>query len=253
MTEINAAEVIGKIEKELIVCGDILLHADRSDKMTESKEGHANFVTTYDKMIQNILAEKLLEIVPGAVFVGEEDDVRAQIEKGWSFIVDPIDGTTNFIMDLKESAISVGLLLDGAPYIGVCYNPYLNEMYTAVKGGGAYLNGAPIHVSKKPLSEGLVLFGTAPYYPEFTAPTFNMCADYLKKALDVRRAGSAVLDLCKLAAGRAVRFFEFRLSPWDYAAASLIVEEAGGIITTLENTPLTFDRPCSVFARNREE
>lgn len=234
-------------------CGEIILHADRSKSCIDEKAGHANFVTAYDKRVQQALQEKLLGLLPEAAFVGEEEDIHAPIAAGYAFIVDPIDGTTNFIKDYHMSAISVGLVKDGERYMGVVYNPYLNEMFTAVKGQGAYLNGEPVRVSSEPLSNGVVLFGTAPYYEELAGKSFEMAYDYFKRALDVRRSGSAALDLCSVAAGRAELFFELRLCPWDFAAGSLIVEEAGGKVTTVEGGQLTLHEPCSVLATNGVE
>lgn len=243
--------LIEKIADAVRECGEIMLHADRTGNYVDEKCGHANFVTIYDKKVQEELKKRLFEILPEAVFVGEEEEIHASIKKGLAFIVDPIDGTTNFIKDYNTSAISVGLTKEGQPYMGVVYNPYLDEMFTAEKGKGAFLNGKPIHVSKQPLSNGIVLFGTAPYYENLTKKSFQMAYDYFKKALDVRRSGSAALDLCTIAAGRAELFFELQLSPWDYAAGSLIVKEAGGIVTTVEGTTITLDKPCSILAANR--
>lgn len=256
--KINSENTINSEVKELLEkltdcmkeCGKLILNADRGSALIDEKAGHANFVTTYDKMVQVKLQESFAKIMPEAVFVGEEEDIHASIEKGYAFIVDPIDGTTNFIKDYHTSAISVGLLKDGEQFFGAVYNPYLDELFTAVKGCGAFLNGKPIHVSNQPLSNGVVLFGTAPYYEELNRASFDMAYDYFKKALDIRRSGSAALDLCSVAAGRAELFFELKLSPWDYAAGSLIITEAGGIVTTVEGEPLTFDKPCSVLARN---
>jgi len=239
-----------KIADAVCECGKIMLDAVRTADMVETKEGHANFVTVYDKKVQETLRKKLLEILPEAVFVGEEDDVHVSIKKGFAFIVDPIDGTTNFIKDYHVSAISVGLAKDGEKYIGVVYNPYLDEMFTAERGKGAFLNGRPIHVSRNPLSEGIVLFGTAPYYEELSKKSFQMAYAYFKKALDVRRSGSAAIDLCSIAAGRAELYFELRLSPWDFAAGALIVEEAGGVVTTVEGGAVTLGQKCSVLATN---
>jgi len=243
-------ELLTKLTDVMKECGKIMLNADRDAAMIDEKAGHANFVTTYDKMVQVKLQESFAKILPEAVFVGEEEDIHASIEKGYAFIVDPIDGTTNFIKDYHISAISVGLLKDGEQFLGAVYNPYLDELFTAVKGEGAYLNGQPIHVSNQPLSNGVVLFGTAPYYEELNRKSFDMAYEYFKQALDIRRSGSAALDLCSIASGRAELYFELRLSPWDYAAGSLIVTEAGGIVTTVEGEPITFDKPCSVLARN---
>ena len=139
---------------------------------------------------------------------------------------------------------------NGEKYIGVVYNPYLDEMFTAERGKGAFLNGRPIHVSRNPLSEGIVLFGTAPYYEELSKKSFQMAYAYFKKALDVRRSGSAAIDLCSIAAGRAELYFELRLSPWDFAAGALIVEEAGGVVTTVEGGAVTLGQKCSVLATN---
>jgi len=231
-------------------CGSIMTEAVRDSSMVTAKEGHANFVTTYDKAIQEKLREGLLKLKPDAVFVGEEEDIHPSIFDGLAFVVDPIDGTTNFIRDYKQSCISVALLEKGVPVLGLVYNPYLDEMFTARKGGGAFLNGERIHVSDLPLELGIVLFGTSPYYPELNKKSFDLAYDYFKNALDIRRSGSSALDLCSIASGRAEVFFELRLSPWDYAAGSLIVTEAGGKVTTAEGEPLRFDCPCSVLASN---
>lgn len=198
--------------KEIIAavrtCGTIILNADRTKSGIDEKAGHANFVTAYDKKVQEELQKKLLAILPEAVFVGEEEDVHASVADGYAFIVDPIDGTTNFIKDYHASAISVGLTKDGERYMGVVYNPYLDEMFTAVRGQGAFLNGRPIQVSNQPLENGIVIFGTAPYYEDLAKKSFDMAYQYFCKALDVRRSGSAAIDLCNVAAGRAELFFE---------------------------------------------
>lgn len=234
-------------------CGKIILNAERSTAMVNEKAGHANFVTAYDKKVQEELQKRLLGILPEAVFVGEEEDIHASIEKGYAFIVDPIDGTTNFIKDYHTSAISVGLTRDGKQYIGVVYNPYLDEMFTAQRGYGAYCNGKPIHVSDQPLSNGIVIFGTAPYYEELNEKSFRLAYEYFRKSLDIRRSGSSAIDLCSIAAGRAELFFELRLSPWDYAAGSLIVQEAGGKVSRVEGGDITLSEPCSVKAWNGVE
>ena len=244
------ADMQKEIEKLMKECGGIMTGAVRDPSMVTAKEGHANFVTTYDKVIQEKLRENLLKLLPEAVFVGEEENIHPGINEGYAFVVDPIDGTTNFIRDYKQSCISVALLKDGVQQMGLVYNPYLDEMFTAVKGGGAYLNGARIRVSGLPVEQGIVIFGTSPYYRELNRKSFDLAYIYFQRALDIRRSGSSALDLCNIAAGRAEVFFELRLSPWDYAAGSLIVTEAGGVVTTAEGNPLRFDVPCSVMATN---
>lgn len=243
-------ETMEQIQTLVRECGEIMLKADRNSILIDAKAGSANFVTEYDKKVQEALKKGLKEIFPEAVFLGEEGIENTFSNEGMFLIVDPIDGTTNFIKDYHTSCISVGVIKDGEKEAGVVFNPYLNEMFYAIKGEGAYLNGKAIHVSKEPLSNGIVLFGTSPYYEELNEKSFKMAYDYFKIALDIRRSGSAAIDLCSIAAGRAELYFELKLSPWDYAAGALIVEEAGGIVTTEEGGALTFDKPCSVIARN---
>lgn len=243
-------DILNKICEKMRECGKVLLEADRSEVGVDSKAGHGNFVTKYDKMIQKMLEKSLPEIIPEAVFVGEEEDAHSSIEKGLAFIVDPIDGTTNFIRDYHMSCISVGVTKDGEPYMGAVYNPYLDEMFTAIKGHGAFLNGKQIKVTRNETRDAIVIFGTSPYYEELSRQSFDMAYDYLLKAVDVRRSGSAAIDLCNVACGRADIFFELKLSPWDYAAGTIIVTEAGGKVTTVDGGKITLDRPCSIKASN---
>ena len=245
----DGQKIISEIEKVVRHCGERMLTADRASFDVEGKTGNGNFVTHYDKLNQEELQTELLKIVPEAVFVGEEEDVHAAIDKGLSFIVDPIDGTMNFIRDLKASVVSVGLLEDGVPMIGVIYNPYRDELFTAERGKGAFLNGKPIHVSNRPIRESIVLYGSASYYPELFEKTHRMLTEFSRRVFDIRRSGSVALDLCDLAAGRGEIVFECRLCPWDYAGAAVIVEEAGGRISKFDGSPLDFGAPCEVFAR----
>lgn len=231
-------------------CGEIMLGASDIERTIHQKEGKGNFVTDYDSRVQAALKEKLLELVPDAVFFGEEDEAdRADISQGYAFIVDPIDGTSNFMRGYRASCISVALASDGYPVMGVVYNPYMQETFYAEKGKGAFLNGKPIHTSDRTLEQGLVLFGTAPYREDLAKRSFEVAYRYFSRAEDLRRSGSAAIDLCALACGRAEFYFELILCPWDYAAGALIVEEAGGIVSDLEGNPVTFDQKQTVAAR----
>ena len=232
-------------------CGLFIKNVDRGHLHIDAKSGRANFVTEYDKQVQEMLRVGLREIMPDAHFVGEEGTTQAFAPVGKFFIVDPIDGTTNFIKDYNFSCISVALVVDGVAELGVVYNPYADEMFCARRGHGATCNGKRLHVSEEPLENGIVVFGTAPYNEELKEKTFKLAYAYSRKAIDVRRSGSAALDLCTIAAGRAELFFALRLSPWDYAAGGLIVTEAGGLVSDCAGQPLAYDRPCSVLARNR--
>ena len=228
--------------------GKIMLDAHPAAGQIDEKEGHANFVTAYDVAVQKFLLGRLSAILPEAAFLGEEGDGDRTVGEGYTFIVDPIDGTTNFICGYQQSAVSIGLAKDGEIALGVVYNPFREEMYWAEKGKGAYLNGNPLHVRDRGLQEGLVCFGTSPYNPEFWDRTFRAVRELLPRTMDLRRQGSAALDIAYVAANRNVLFFECKLSPWDYAAGRCILEEAGGVLCTMEGEKADFNRVSSILA-----
>ena len=243
------------ILNEIIVaakeCGQVMLQADRNNFGIKDKAGKANFVTAYDCKIQEMLQIKLAQILPEAEFLGEEEDCRINRKAEYIFVVDPIDGTTNFIKDYHMSCVSIGLIRNGKRYLGVVHNPYFDETFSAISGEGAYMNGNAIHVSSDDLENGVVLFGSSPYNTELAKASFELAYEYFQKCLDIRRSGSAALDLCSIASGRAELYFELILSPWDFAAGALIVEEAGGIVTTVEGDTLLCLEKSSVLARNK--
>lgn len=230
--------------------GDIVLSARDVSAHTHEKTSAADLVTEYDLAVENFLKEKLPPLLPGSIFYGEEEKENADPSRGWAFIVDPIDGTTNFVRGLRQSAISVALAKDGAVEYGVVYDPYKGELFSARRGGGAYLNGAPIHVSSRPLSEGVFGMGTAIYRREYLEPTMRLTEQLFRRSCDFRRLGAAALDLCNVACGRTELFFEYSLCPWDYAAGSLIVTEAGGFVCSLEGRPLPVTERSSAWVSN---
>ena len=231
--------------------GEIILSAKDVASQTHEKTSAADLVTEYDLAVEHFLKEKLPPLVPGAIFFGEEEAENADPSRGWAFIVDPIDGTTNFVRGLRQSAISVALAKDGAVEYGVVYDPFRNEVFSARRGGGAFRNGQPIHVSSRPLSEGVFGMGTAIYRREYLEPTMRLTEQLFRRSCDFRRMGAAALDLCNVACGRTELFFEYSLCPWDYAAGSLLVTEAGGMACTLEGAPLPITERCSVWVSNR--
>ena len=230
--------------------GEIVLSARDIAAHTQEKTSAADLVTAYDVAVEEFLKKELLQMLPEAIFYGEESDHDADPTQGWAFIVDPIDGTTNFVRHLNQSAISVALAKDGVIEYGVVLDPFKNEMFSAKRGSGAFLNGKPIRVSDRPLEQGIFGMGTAIYRREYLEPTMRLTTELFKRSCDFRRMGAAALDLCYVAAGRYDVFFEYNLCPWDYAAGSLIITEAGGHITTMEGEPLPLDRRGSVWASN---
>jgi myo-inositol-1(or 4)-monophosphatase len=211
------------------------------------KEGSANFVTAYDVKVQEFLKEGLSRLFPDAHFFAEEDGESSKaIGDGYTFIIDPIDGTTNFMCGYNTSAVSVGLLLDGSPIFGGIYDPYRDEYFSAVAGQGATCNGKSITVSTRPITRGIVAIGSAPYRKDTLSETMlSMTADLFHTFADFRRSGSAALDICHVASGRLDAFCEPILSPWDYAAGSVILSEAGGIATNFAGKPLDLSAPSS--------
>ena len=231
--------------------GEILLSARDIWSQTHEKTSAADLVTEYDLAVERFLKEKLPPLVPGSVFFGEEEKENANPGRGWAFIVDPIDGTTNFVRGMKQSAVSVALACGGAVEYGVAYDPFKDELFSARRGGGAFLNGSPVQVSRRPLSEGIFGMGTAIYCREYLEPTMRLTEALFRRSCDFRRLGAAALDLCNVACGRTDLFFEYSLCPWDQAAGSLIVTEAGGFVCTLEGGPLSLTDRCSVWASNQ--
>ena len=215
------------------------------------KEGSANYVTVYDVQVQRILEEGIREIFPDCTFLAEEEgEDQNAMGDGWTFVIDPIDGTANFIRNYHRSVISVGGLYAGELKWGAVYNPYTDEMFYARKGQGAYLNGQPITAGRRPIQEAIVTLGTSPYYrAELGEPTMRIATALLMQCDDLRRSGSAAMDLCDVASGRTDAFFELRLSPWDFMAGCLLIQEAGGWITTVSGEALPTDgRKSSVAA-----
>ena len=218
----------------------------------EQKGSESNFVTSADVNVQMFLKEKLLELLPESSFVGEEGDEQfADTEYIW--VVDPIDGTSNFIRDLGLSAISVGLLKNRKPYMGVVYQPYRDEMFAAEIGKGATLNGKPIHVSDRDFKHSHLCSAMSLYNKEYAPPCFRIIERVYAESDDLRRLGSASVELAYLAAGRVELYFEIRLFPWDVAGAIPIIIEAGGFVHLMFEEELPLDRPIAVLAANSKE
>ena len=223
------------------------------------KGNDSNFVTSADINVQGFLKKELLRLVPGSVFVGEEEEGAAVavtknatgIEYIW--VVDPIDGTSNFIRDIGMSAISVGLLRWGVPYAGVIYQPYRDEMFWAVDGKGAYLNGERIHVSERDFRHGHLCSAMSTYNKDYAPPCFRVIERVYAECDDLRRLGSAAVELAYLAAGRVELYFEIRLFPWDVAAGMVLIKEAGGYTEMMYEDELPLDRPVALIGANTVE
>ncbi len=222
-----------------------------TENEVNEEKGKGNFVTKYDVAVQEYLIRTLSAAFPEALFFAEEKKDN-RLTDAPTFIIDPIDGTANFVFDLHHSGISIALCVEKQAVLGVIVNPYLGEVFYAVKGEGAYLRkdgrDRRLSVRDLPLSEALILVGTDPYRKNETGDvTAALVRHALREGIDVRRFGAACLDLAYIAAGRASLFFELRLAPWDYAAGILLVSEAGGRVSALDGSALCYT-PSSVFA-----
>lgn len=207
-----------------------------------------DFVTDIDIAISDFLKTKLKEIDPTVGFFSEEEEGNLQ-DNCW--ILDPIDGTTNLIYGYNLSSVSLGHYLDGEVVYGIVYNPFTEEIFTAERGKGAFLNHKKrLKVSTRNIDESLIEFGAGSTHKEFTEENFNLVKKIFEQCVDVRRICSSALDLCYIVSGRIDGYFERILKPWDIAAGSLILEEAGGIITDYFGNPVQFAKQSSVIASN---
>uniref|UniRef100_B8DJI0 Inositol-1-monophosphatase n=1 Tax=Nitratidesulfovibrio vulgaris (strain DSM 19637 / Miyazaki F) TaxID=883 RepID=B8DJI0_NITV9 len=203
-------------------------------------KGRIDLVTETDLAVEAFLKNRLKDVVPGATFMAEES-ATSRTPQGTCWIIDPIDGTTNFAHSLPFVATSVGLWHDGQVVLGIVNAPVLGECFWAVRGGGAFRNGETLHVSdREPLEQAVVATG----FPYTISEDVDTVLARLRKALvttrGVRRCGAAAIDLAFVAAGRFDAFYEADLKPWDTAAGWLLVEEAGGRVTGFDGAPYDF-------------
>ena len=247
----EGSDLIEQIEAVARRAGEIMLSASDIERKTSEKEGHGNFVTEYDRKVQEFLFQALKPLLPEAHFLGEEEGeecFREEYRSGYTFVIDPIDGTANFLAGIRPSVCSIALLADGEPWLAVIYNPYHDMMLHAERGKGAFCNGKRIGSCQRDLAHSMVLFGTAPYYDGLQDLTFALARRYMNLSMDIRRLGAAAWDLCQMALGAAGVFYELRLGLWDFAAGALIAEEAGCIVTDIEGRPLRYDGPSGLVA-----
>ncbi len=197
----------------------------------EQKEGFNNLVSYVDKESEKKLVKALSAILPGSGFIGEEGtDIKGS--SGYRWIIDPLDGTTNFTHGLPLFAISIGLALEDKVVLGIIYEVNKKEMFHTIEGGKAYCNDKEIHVSTiTTLQESLLATGFPYYEFEKMEAYLKIIRNFLRQSHGVRRLGSAATDLAYVACGRFEGFFEYNLNAWDVAAGAFLVQQAGGTVT----------------------
>lgn len=243
----------------------------RENSQNITVKGDSNFVTEVDTQIEKAMKERLLSLYPDTQFMGEEEDNSDVDFTTPVWILDPVDGTSNLIHDFQNSSMSLALTMDKKVVFGVIYHYSSKEYFYAKKGEGAYVGCASLINPNKPeyaapssvatpiqvshtteLSRSLVSFGTSPY-DKATLGEKN--CETLKQIFfaceDIRRIGSAAIELAYVAAGRVDIYLERNLKPWDYAAAIVIIEEAGGIITDYEGGAIDISKPSDILAGNK--
>ena len=194
-------------------------------------KGEHDFVTFVDKTSEKMLIEGLSPLVPDAGFLAEEGTMRFDRNKAY-WIIDPLDGTTNFIHNVPCYSISVALYLDEKPVLGIVYDVPHDDMYYACKEEGAFCNDRPIRVSSVNQLEPSLIVTGFPYHDYSMIEAYSDLLQYLMMhASGIRRPGSAALDLAYVAAGKYDVFFEYSLKPWDVAAGAFIVQQAGGKVS----------------------
>ena len=229
--------------------GEIILSREGADAI--QTKAAQDFVTAVDFRVQTFIQSALRENWPEIQFMGEEKD-NSDIDFAKPYwVLDPIDGTTNFIHDFHASVISLALVCDHDPIFGVVFNPSTGEEFTGIRGEGAYLNGCPIQASTVgSLSEALIFVGTAPYRRTEMDGNFRRIQRVYLSAHDIRRFGCTALELCYIACGRADGQFEFGTKPWDIAAGWLILREAGGEVVSVDGGPPPLDGESAIVSTN---
>ncbi len=210
------------------------------DALTWDIKGESDFVSVVDRGTETIIRDLLAPPGRAVTFIGEESAPETVVSAGLTFIVDPLDGTTNYLHGFPAYAVSIGALVDGEIAAGVVIDVPRGITYTAVRNGGAFRDGVPMYVSSI-VDPALSLIATGVPFrkPEQIARYLNQLPKVLATTSGIRRAGSAAIDLAHVACGHVDAFWELRLAPWDVAAGILLVREAGGLVTDFDGTPST--------------
>ncbi|MGG5253093.1 inositol monophosphatase family protein [Neobacillus sp. SM06] len=215
----------------------------------QTKSNPNDLVTNMDKEIEQFFITQIKKTYPDHQILGEEgygDEIKEQ--KGIVWMLDPIDGTMNFIHQQRNFAISLGVYEDGIGKIGYVYDVVHNELYHAIKGKGAFLNGKRLPMLKEAKMEEAIIALNATWVVENKRIDHNLMIPLVRDARGTRSYGTAALELIYVATGRVDAYISLRLAPWDYAGGALIVEELGGVVTNLRGGKLDFLSKDSVFA-----
>lgn len=231
--------------------GGLLLERFGARRQVDYKGSPSNLVTEMDRQAEALIVERLRRRFPDHAILAEEGGTHAgSVTHRW--IVDPLDGTTNYAHGMPFFAVSIALEIEGQVALGVVYDPNRAECFTARRGQGAFLNGSPLRVSETPTLDESLLSTGYPY--EIRKVRDNNLAEHaalMVRCRSIREMGSAAINLALVAAGRLDAFWELKLGPWDVAAGCLMVEEAGGRVTTPDGGPVDLGAPSVVASNGR--
>ena len=215
--------------------GDVIVRSmDQVADIQISEKGLNDFVSEVDRKAESVIIDAILKAYPRHSILAEESGHSGEGEFQW--IIDPLDGTTNFLHGFPQFAVSIALKHGDSLEQAIIYDPLRQELFTATRGGGAYMNSRRIRVSKRKELSGSLLGTGFPFGNSFKLEVFiNTFRTLFPLAAGIRRAGAASLDLAYVASGRLDGFWEFGLKPWDMAAGALLIQEAGGIVTSVKN------------------
>ena len=214
--------------------GNIIIRQfDRAQDLPATEKSKNDYVTEVDKQAEAVIIDTLLKAYPKHAILAEESGTRGNSEYVW--IIDPLDGTTNFMHGFPHFAVSIALQHKGKLQQAVIYDPLRQELFTTSRGDGAYLNDRRIRVSKRKNLDGALLGTGFPFGESANIDRFlETCRTLMPVTAGIRRAGAATLDLAYVACGRLDGFWEFGLKPWDIAAGALLIEEAGGVVCSID-------------------
>lgn len=225
---------------------------DWRDRFTAREKRPADLVTEADVAAEKAIFELIHQRFPGHRFLGEEGLNRNDGDSPIRWIIDPLDGTSNYVHGFPYYAVSIGIEQDGELHGGAVFDPTRDELFAASRGGGATLNGQTITVSSEGDLSNALCMASLPVKTDRGHPAVQSFLRVLEAAQHVQRTGSAALNLCGVACGRIEAFWSTSLKPWDMAAGAVIVEEAGGVVTTISNSGFDVDQP-DILASNGSE
>lgn len=250
MSEIDFKNILKVIEREVKEASKIFF--EEKPKENYKMKGKNDYVTIVDFKVQEYLKEKLLKLIDGSSLLAEEDGFDKTRFSKYTWVLDPVDGTTNLFHGLDHSVISLALMEDKKIVIGAIYDPFRDEFFSAIKNKGAYLNGEKISVSDVDDFESAIIgVGTGGSRMNRTDETFEMLRFIFDNSAGIRRIGSAALETVYVACGRYDGFIEDGLHLWDYAAAKIIAEEAGAVVFDFHGEEINAQRMGGIICGNK--